>query len=211
MGNYLKFWLSKIHDLKWEIMIFKNKFPPDHLFYCSPLDPKKLEMISGRLEVPIWLLLNVQWWWTREEQERAQKGKKRTNFAQTISGWTVGCFPKVANPQSEPACAQRISQIWTIFDKNVSVWPGPSLCPQYWRIPGASYEKIFEMLPTIVTFIWLDFAVCFCRWSDSHNRGVFIREDLQIIIIKDYNPKKLTIFTHHHHHRSNNLPFLLLN
>ena len=22
-------------------MIFKNKFPPDHLFYCSPLDPKK--------------------------------------------------------------------------------------------------------------------------------------------------------------------------
>ena len=28
-------------------MIFKNKFPPDHLFYCSPLDPKKLEMISG--------------------------------------------------------------------------------------------------------------------------------------------------------------------
>ena len=28
-------------------MIFKNKFPPDDLFYCSPLDPKKLEMISG--------------------------------------------------------------------------------------------------------------------------------------------------------------------
>ena len=84
--------------------------------------------MGGRLEVPIWLVLNVRWWWTREEQERskrgareeqerAQKGKKRTNFAQTISGWTVGCFPKVANPQSEPACAQRISQIWTILTK----------------------------------------------------------------------------------------------
>ena len=107
-------------------MIFKNKFPPDHLFYCSPLDPKKLEMISGwtvggadLIAVKCSMMMNKRG--TREEQERAQKGKKRTNFAQTISGWTVGCFPKVANPQSEPACAQRISQIWTIFDKNVSV------------------------------------------------------------------------------------------
>ena len=149
-------------------MIFKNKFPPDDLFYCSPLDPKKLEMISGwtvggsdLIAVTCSMMMNKRG--TREEQERAQKGKKRTNFAQTISGWTVGCFPKVANPQSEPACAQRISQIWTIFDKNVSVRPGLFLCPQYWRTPGASYEVIFEMLPTMVTFFCLDFALCFCR------------------------------------------------
>ena len=127
----------------------------------------------------------VDGWWFRfdccymfndDEQERAQKGKKRTNFAQTISGWTVGCFPKVANPQSEPACAQRVSQIWSIFDKHVSVRPGLFLCPQYWRTPGASYEVIFEILQIIFTFIWLDFTVCFCRWSDSHNKGAFIRE-----------------------------------
>ena len=43
-----------------------------------------------------------------------EKGKKRTNFAQTISGWTVGCFPKVANPQSEPACAQRVTHFFYI-------------------------------------------------------------------------------------------------
>ena len=29
---------------------------------------------------------------------------KETSLAQAISGCTVGCFPKVANPQSEPAC-----------------------------------------------------------------------------------------------------------
>ena len=49
----------------------------------------------------------IKTWWRNQSDCWAASSAPSAmawSLAQTISGWTVGNFPNVANPQSDPAC-----------------------------------------------------------------------------------------------------------
>ena len=134
---------------------------------------------SDLIAVKCWMMMNKRG--TREGAKRKETHQLCPNNI-WMDGWVL---PKGGKSTIRTRLCTKNQSNLDNFDKNISVWPGLFLCPQYWRIPGASYEVIFEMLPTIVTFFCLDFALCFCRWSECHNRGVFIKLNT-IIIYEDW-------------------------
>ena len=64
------------------------------------------------------------------------------SLAQAISGWTVGSFPNVANPQSEPACTLNIQiethneWIYKILTSDVR---------QCWKRRGVSWQPVLDV------------------------------------------------------------------
>ena len=130
------------------------------------------------------------------KQTRIEMMFKNTNLAQTISGWTVGCFPKVANPQSDPA--------WVCFEKGWSVLhskrclkikpissKGRSRLGVFWKaICHVSVElekcqfktkchlnpflphNLWELKQSPVTalhcFLWI-FLICFLTWPQEQD------------------------------------------